>query len=113
MADNSYQYMYGFCPDISKNFGLLNAILLNYFYRWILSNKKNDINYFDGLYWVSRSNREIADDIGGVSYKKVQRTIGEMVEQNLIIIGNYNQIGYSTNWYTLTGYAWNLCNKKV
>lgn len=89
--------------DICKEYGLLEAILLNYIYKWVINNKQQDINYYDGFFWMFRSSRLIADDIGGISYKSIQRTLLKMQKQNLIIIGNYNlKQSDNTNWYTLT-----------
>ena len=103
MEKESAFYMCDYFTDISKEYGLLEAILLNYIYKWVIRNKQLDINYFDGFYWMFRGSRLIAEDIGGISYKSVQRTLLKMQEQNLILISIYNKNPLdTTNWYTLS-----------
>ena len=103
MENESTFYMCDYFTDISKEYGLLEAILLNYIYKWVIRNKQLNINYFNGFYWMFRGSRLMAKDIGGISYKSIQRTLLKMQEYNLILIGNYNKNPKdTTKWYTLT-----------
>lgn len=103
MENESAFYMCDYFTDISKEYGLLEAILLNYIYKWVIRNRQLNVNYFNGFYWMFRGSRLIAEDIGGVSYKSIQRTLLKMQEHNLILIGNYNKNPKdTTKWYTLT-----------
>ena len=44
---------HSFDIDIAKEYGILEAILLNHMWFWIKKNEANDMNYFDGNYWHS------------------------------------------------------------
>ena len=45
---------HSFDIDIAKEYGILEAILLNNMQFWIEKNKANGINYYDGNYFIIR-----------------------------------------------------------
>ena len=97
--------------DLAAKYGLVEAILLDYFARWLRYNasKANAYNYRDGRYWVYDSTPGLSKKMSGaVSEATVRRTIKGLIDKKIIIRTNaYNALPYDkTFWYTLTDFGW-------
>ena len=48
---------HSFNVNIAKEFGILEAILLNNLEYWIAKNKANGTNFYEGTYWTFNSTK--------------------------------------------------------
>lgn len=95
--------LHSFDVDIAKNYGLNEAILLNYLIFWILKNKANEENFYDGYYWTYNSTRAFSELFPYMSQRQIQYALNHLKEEGLIQTGNYNKSLYDrTCWYALT-----------
>ena len=95
--------IHSFRVDIATKYGIAEAILLGYFYYWIVKNEISDINFYDGHYWTFSTIRELAKKHPYLSVPTIHRILRKLEDEDLILTGNYNKISYDkTKWYTLT-----------
>lgn len=95
--------IHSFRVDIASKYGIAEAILLGYFYYWIVKNEISDINFYDGHYWTFSTIRELAKKHPYLSVPTIHRILRKLEDEGLILTGNYNKISYDkTKWYTLT-----------
>ena len=89
--------------DIAKEYGILEAILLNNLWFWIEKNKANETNCFDGEYWTYNSTRAFNILFPYATPRKISYALNRLQEEGLIKTGNYNQSAYDrTLWYAFT-----------
>ena len=92
-----------FDVEIAKKYGILEAILLNYFRFWIQKNEANEVHYHDGRYWTYNSIKAFCELFPYASKKMIEKAINHLVEEGLLVTGNYNKSAYDrTKWYALT-----------
>ena len=48
---------HSFDVEIAKEYGVLEAILLNNLWFWVEKNRANNVNYYDGYYWTFNSTK--------------------------------------------------------
>ena len=97
--------------DLAAKYGLVEAILLDYFAKWLRYNasKGNAYNYRDGRYWVYDSTPGLSKKMSGaVSQPTLFRSIKKLIDSGLIERTNkYNAKPYDkTFWYSLTEKGW-------
>ena len=91
---------HSFNVQIAEKYGVHAAILYNHFYFWIEFNHTRKKHSHDGRVWTFGSYLEIATHFSYLSDKKVRTAIDKLVENGVIIKGNYNKTTYdNTNWY--------------
>ena len=89
--------------ELAQKYGILEAILLNYFRFWIQKNEANDVHFHDGRYWTYNSVKAFCDLFPYASKKMIEKAINHLVDEGLLITGNYNKSAYDrTKWYALT-----------
>ena len=94
---------HSFDIDIAKDYGILEAILLNNLWYWIEKNRANETNFFDGEYWTYNSNRAFNELFPYATPRKINYALTRLQEEGLIKTGNYNQSAYDrTLWYAFT-----------
>ena len=94
---------HSFDTDIAKAYGILEAILLNHLWFWIEKNRANGTNFFDGEYWTYNSTRAFNTLFPYATPRKINYALKHMLEEGLIMTGNYNQSAYDrTLWYAFT-----------
>lgn len=94
---------HSFDVDIAKEYGILEAILLNNIWFWIEKNKANNTNYYDGNYWTYNSTRAFNELFPYASQRQIQNALKKLIEQGILQTGNYNKIAYDrTLWYAFT-----------
>lgn len=94
---------HSFDIDIAKEYGILEAILLNNLWYWIEKNRANETNFFDGEYWTYNSNRAFNELFPYATPRKINYALNHLQEEGLIKTGNYNQSAYDrTLWYAFT-----------
>ena len=97
--------------DLAAKYGLVEAILLDYFAKWLRYNasKGNAYNYRDGRYWVYDSTPGLSKKMSGIiSEGKIRKSIANLIEHGVLVRSNrYNDKSYDkTFWYSLTEKGW-------
>ena len=96
---------HSFSVEFAERFGLVEALLLDYFFFWINNSqkKKEKDKYHDGRYWVYGSVRKIAEAHPYLSRAKVHRALKKLEEAGAIKTDAFNKMCWDkTTWYTLT-----------
>ena len=94
---------HSFDVDIAKEYGILEAILLNHLWFWIKKNEANDTNYYDDNYWTYNSTRAFNELFPYVSQRQIQNALTRLKNEEIIITGNYNNSAYDrTLWYAFS-----------
>lgn len=95
--------MHFFDPQIAVKYGVNAAILLQNIAYWCEHNEANDKNYNDGLYWTYNSAKAFTELFPYMSDWQVRKALSVLVDDGLIVTGNYNQSTYDrTLWYAIT-----------
>ena len=85
---------------IADKYGIEVAVVFDMFCFWINKNEANENNYHDGKYWTFNSAKGFKKLFPYWSEKKIQRILQKMVEEDLIVKGNYNENPWNqTSWY--------------
>ena len=94
---------HSFDVDIAKEYGILEAILLNNIWFWIEKNKANNTNFYDGYYWTYNSTRAFNELFPYVSQRQIQNALKKLIDNGILKTGNYNKVAYDrTLWYAFT-----------
>lgn len=94
---------HSFDIDIAKEYGILEAILLNNLWYWIEKNRANGTNFFDGEYWTYNSAKAFNLLFPYATSRKINYALKHLQDEGLIKTGNYNQSSYDrTLWYAFT-----------
>ena len=89
--------------DIAKDYGMLEAILLNNMWFWIEKNRANNVNYYDGYFWTYNSTKAYNELFPYVSQRQIQNALKKLREEGILQTGNYNKLAYDrTLWYAFT-----------
>lgn len=89
--------------DIAKEYGILEAILINNLDYWISHNRANEKNYYDGSYWTYNSTRALQEQFPYASERKIKTALKHLKDEGIIKTGNYNKLSYDrTLWYAFT-----------
>lgn len=85
-------------PNLAKEIGLNEAILLQQIHFW-MSKRKNVI---DGVSWVYNTYDGWVNQFPFWSKSTIRRTINSLEKKNLLITGNFNKLKIdNTKWYTI------------
>lgn len=88
---------------VAKEYGIIEAIILNYFEYWISKNIANQKNYHNGFYWTYNSTRAFTELFPYISQRQIQNTLKKLKELDIIQTGNFNKSAYDrTLWYAFT-----------
>ena len=91
---------HSFEAGIADKYGIEVAVVFDMFCFWINKNEANENNYHDGKYWTFNSAKGFKKIFPYWSEKKIQRILQKMVDEDLIIKGNYNENPWNqTSWY--------------
>lgn len=103
---------HSFDTDIAQEYGIQCAILLRHLYFWIEKNKANERHYYDDSYWTYSSVKALTELFPYMSKNTIVRSIQKLVDDGLIIEGNFNKSSYDrTKWYALTDLGYSICEK--
>lgn len=98
-----------FNTEIAEKYDIVTAILLDNFYYWIEKNKLNERNFKDGRYWTYNTKKAMAEWFSYLNERQLDYALKKMVEQNLLIKGNYNESKYDrTLWYAITDFGYSI-----
>ena len=93
---------YMFDVELAKKYGLEEAIFLENLIFWVIRNRANQTNYFDGRTWTYNSVRAFNVLFPFWTTKQIRRVLDSLLKQGVIVKGNYNQNPYDrTLWYAL------------
>lgn len=94
---------HSFNIELAKEYGILEAIIINNLFFWIEKNKANDVSYYDGTYWTYNSIKALNELFPYASERKISYALKHLEEEGIIKTGNYNKLAYDrTLWYAFT-----------
>lgn len=102
-----------FDVELAKQYGMVEAVLLNHFEYWIELNRANGKNYFEGRYWTFNSMKAFAEIFPYLSEKKIRNALKNLQDAGLILTGNFNKSAYDrTLWYAFSDFAESILPKR-
>ncbi|HMT03418.1 MAG TPA: hypothetical protein PKD00_08960, partial [Burkholderiales bacterium] len=100
---------HNFSVEIATQYGIEKAIILENIYFWVIKNKANEKHFYDGYYWTYNSSKAFSELFPYFNIKQIDRIIKGLIDDGLIIIGNYNKHWSDRKrWFTLTQKSHNL-----
>lgn len=100
--------MHAYKVEVAREYGILEAVLLNYLEFWCTSNAANERNIHEGRAWTYNSAKAMSELFPEASAHQIRRALNHLEEAGLIVSGNFNKSAYDrTKWYALTdlGYS--------
>lgn len=98
-----------FNTEIAKEVGVNAAVILENIAHWVLKNKANNKNFYDGHYWTYNSRTAMTALFPYLSEKQVRYALDALRKADMVLTGNYNKSSYDrTLWYTVS----DSCAKK-
>lgn len=92
-----------FNVELAKEYGILEAVLLNNLQFWIEKNRANGTNFHDGHYWTYNSAKAFSELFPYASQKQIRKALQNLIAEGIIQTGNYNKNPYDrTLWYSFT-----------
>lgn len=92
-----------FNTEIAKEVGVNAAVILENIAHWVLRNKANDKNFYDGHYWTYNSNAAMAELFPYMNARQVRTALDSLRKNGMVLTGNYNKSSYDrTLWYTVS-----------
>lgn len=92
-----------FNVELAKEYGILEAVLLNNLQFWIEKNRANGTNFHDGNYWTYNSAKAFSELFPYASQKQIRKALQNLIGEGIIQTGNYNKNPYDrTLWYSFT-----------
>ena len=92
-----------FNVELAKEYGILEAVLLNNLQFWIEKNRANGTNFYDGNYWTYNSAKAFSELFPYASQKQIRKALQNLIGEGIIQTGNYNKNPYDrTLWYSFT-----------
>ena len=92
-----------FNTEIAKEVGVNAAVILENIAHWVLKNKANEKNFYDGHYWTYNSNAAMAELFPYMNARQVRTALDSLRKNGMVLTGNYNKSSYDrTLWYTVS-----------
>ena len=92
-----------FDVEIAEAYGMDVAVFLENLAFWIVKNQANQEHMHDGRYWTYNTLDAFTTIFPYFTKKQIRTIIDKSIKSDLIVKGNYNQIGYDrTIWYSLS-----------
>ncbi len=88
---------------LAQKIGLNEAIVIQQLHYWIMQNKRQNNNFYDGRYWTFNSfTKWQSETFYFWSIDTIKRTFKKLENEGILITGNYNKKGYDrTKWYSI------------
>lgn len=94
---------YQFDVDIATQYGVNGAILIQNVSFWIIKNKANHKNFFEGRYWTYNSISAFEKLFPFWNERQIRYVISKLIEENVLMKGYFNESSYDrTAWYSFT-----------
>jgi len=78
------------------------AVFIQNIAFWILHNKANKTNFYDGYYWTYNTLDSFSEIFPFWTYDQIRTIIKNLEKKNILLTGSYNKKKYDkTKWYTL------------
>lgn len=91
-----------FDPVIAKDVGVDCAIMFSNIEFWVDTNKKNNINNFEGRFWTFNSIRAFCEQFPFWTEQNIKTILKKLIERGYIVKGRFNKKGYDkTSWYSV------------
>ena len=91
---------YSFDIEVAKQYGVDEAIMIKNFQYWIIKNKANGINLFEGRTWTYNSVKSYTEIFPFWTHNQIDRILTSLRKQSILITGNFNKARYDrTRWY--------------
>ena len=91
---------HSFDIHLATQYGVDGAIMIHHFQHWISVNMRLKRGKKQGRTWTYQSQQEIAAHFPYYTQKQVRRIIDNLVDDSVLIKGNFNKQGYDrTSWY--------------
>lgn len=92
-----------FNVELAKEYGILEAVILNNLQFWTEKNRANGTNFHDGHYWTYNSTKAFSELFPYASQKQIRKALQNLIGEGIIQTGNYNKNPYDrTLWYSFT-----------
>lgn len=102
-----------FDVELATKYGMEEAIILQNIAFWTQKYIANNEHYHDGLHWLYNSLPAWKNLFPYITENKIRRALGNLIEEGLIVVSNYNENGYNrTKWYALTIKGLDICRLK-
>lgn len=86
--------------DVAKEYGVIEAVLINHFQFWLIKNKSNGTNFHDGHYWTYNSHQAFLEQFPYLTHKSLRTALQHLRDNGIIITSNYNNTSHDrTLWY--------------
>lgn len=110
MADRIISYSI----DVAIEYGLNEAIIIQLFQFWILKNKANNNNFFNGRYWTYNSLNAWQEILPHFTQMQIRHAIDNLVQKGVLIKGNFNKNKFDrTCWYAFANEDEWLASKNI
>ena len=94
---------HSFDVEIAKEYGVLEAILINNFQFWIEKNKANNANYYNGCFWTYNTTKALTELLPYASEKQIRASLKNLIEKGIICTARFNDNPMNrTLWYAFT-----------
>lgn len=94
---------HSFDIELASKYGVDGAIMIHHFQHWISVNIRLKRGKKQGHTWTYQSHQEIAAHFPYYTPKQVRRIIDNLVDEGVILKGNFNKQGYDrTSWYAFS-----------
>ena len=95
-----------FNAELAIEYGIEEAIIMEHFSFWIRKNEADGKHYHDGRFWTYGSLDSFTKIFPYMNSQKIKRVINSLVEQGILLKGNYNDTQYDrTLWYAFSDKA--------
>lgn len=92
-----------FNVGIAKEYGVVEAVIINHLFFWIMKNVSNGKHFYDGRWWTYSSLQAFVSFFPYLSIDQIKRIITKLHKDGFIIKGNYNKNHFDrTVWYAFS-----------
>lgn len=89
-----------FNTEEAKEYGINEAIIIEYIRCWISHNKKKKLNFIEEKTWMYNTYSEMASQFSFMNETQVRYALKKLINSGILITGNYNKFKYDrTTWY--------------
>lgn len=102
-----------FDVELAKEYGILEAILIQNIYFWIEKNKANRKHFYDDRYWTYNSKKAFSEMFPYASERQIKYSLEKLIKKRILITGNYNkQWSDRTLWYSFSDIGLSIVQKR-
>ena len=93
--------------ELAEKYGLLEAILIEFFKREIIFNKQHNENFYNGMYWEVISMKSLQKLHPYMTITRIKTATEHLEREGILLIGAFGKdYRNRTKWYTLTEKGW-------